>query len=356
MANTEMLDVGVERPVMQGREYRLSSPTPFLWTMFIFLIIVGFLAAILYRQAHQAFMTNPGLNGFILGVLLIGIILVFTQILSLRPEVRWFNAFQATGSVDKAGRIPKLLAPMHALIGRRGDITLSPVIQRSILDSIATRLDETRDTSRYLIGLLVFLGLLGTFWGLIGTIGSISNVIQSLDPNAGDANDILSSLKAGLTAPLSGMGTAFSSSLLGLSGSLILGFLDLQAGRAQNRFYTDLENWLSTVTDTGSDAAASTPAQIKKELLQIAQYLSKSSQGDNASGERSLAALSNLAEGVQGLVKTMRGEQQMLRDWMEAQQDEAKALRRTLDRLTARINADLNASAAADRPNDGGSK
>lgn len=356
MANTEMLDMGVERPVKRGHGYRLSSPTPFLWTMFIFLIIVGFLTAILYRQAHQAFMTNPGLNGFILGVLLIGIILVFTQILSLRPEVRWFNAFQATGSVDKAGRIPKLLAPMHALIGRKGDITLSPVIQRSILDSIATRLDETRDTSRYLIGLLVFLGLLGTFWGLIGTIGSISNVIQSLDPNAGDANDILSSLKSGLTAPLSGMGTAFSSSLLGLSGSLILGFLDLQAGRAQNRFYTNLENWLSTVTDTGSEAPASSPAQMKKELLQIAQYLSKASQNDNVGGERSLSALSNLAEGVQGLVKTMRSEQQMLRDWMEAQQDEAKALRRTLDRLAARINADLNTLPPADAPNDSRSK
>lgn len=356
MANTEMLDMGVERPVKRGHGYRLSSPTPFLWTMFIFLIIVGFLTAILYRQAHQAFMTNPGLNGFILGVLLIGIILVFTQILSLRPEVRWFNAFQATGSVDKAGRIPKLLAPMHALIGRKGDITLSPVIQRSILDSIATRLDETRDTSRYLIGLLVFLGLLGTFWGLIGTIGSISNVIQSLDPNAGDANDILSSLKSGLTAPLSGMGTAFSSSLLGLSGSLILGFLDLQAGRAQNRFYTNLENWLSTVTDTGSEAPTSSPAQMKKELLQIAQYLSKASQNDNVGGERSLSALSNLAEGVQGLVKTMRSEQQMLRDWMEAQQDEAKALRRTLDRLAARINADLNTLPPADAPNDSRSK
>ncbi|WP_313618582.1 flagellar motor protein MotA [Agrobacterium sp.] len=356
MANTEMLDMGVERPVKRGHGYRLSSPTPFLWTMFIFLIIVGFLTAILYRQAHQAFMTNPGLNGFILGVLLIGIILVFTQILSLRPEVRWFNAFQATGSVDKAGRIPKLLAPMHALIGRKGDITLSPVIQRSILDSIATRLDETRDTSRYLIGLLVFLGLLGTFWGLIGTIGSISNVIQSLDPNAGDANDILSSLKSGLTAPLSGMGTAFSSSLLGLSGSLILGFLDLQAGRAQNRFYTNLENWLSTVTDTGSEAPASSPAQMKKELLQIAQYLSQASQNDNVGGERSLSALSNLAEGVQGLVKTMRSEQQMLRDWMEAQQDEAKALRRTLDRLAARINADLNTLPPADAPNDSRSK
>lgn len=139
---------------------------------------------------------------------------------------------------------------MSTLIGKRGEVRLSAVTQRTILDSIATRLDETRDTSRYLVGLLVFLGLLGTFWGLIGTIGAISNVIQSLDPSAGDSNDILGSLKAGLTAPLAGMGTAFSSSLLGLSGSLILGFLDLQAGRAQNRFYTQLENWLSSVTDT----------------------------------------------------------------------------------------------------------
>ncbi len=120
---------------------------------------------------------------------------------------------------------------------------------RSILDSIANRLDEARDISRYLIGLLVFLGLLGTFWGLLETIGSIGNTIQSLDPASGDSADVLDSLKAGLQAPLSGMGTAFSSSLFGLSGSLILGFLDLQAGRAQNRFYTELENWLSSVTD-----------------------------------------------------------------------------------------------------------
>ncbi|MDR6079738.1 hypothetical protein QE453_000639 [Agrobacterium sp. SORGH_AS440] len=241
MADSELLDLGVEKPVTT-REYshKLSSPTPFLWTMVLFLILVGFLAAILYRQAHTAFMTNPGLNGFILGVLAIGIILVFTQTMSLRSEVRWFNAFRAAGSVEKVGRAPKLLAPMSTLIGKRGEVRLSAVTQRTILDSIATRLDETRDTSRYLVGLLVFLGLLGTFWGLIGTIGAISNVIQSLDPSAGDSNDILGSLKAGLTAPLAGMGTAFSSSLLGLSGSLILGFLDLQAGRAQNRFYTQL--------------------------------------------------------------------------------------------------------------------
>ena len=216
---------------------------------------------------------------------------------------------------------------MSTLIGKRGEVRLSAVTQRTILDSIATRLDETRDTSRYLVGLLVFLGLLGTFWGLIGTIGAISNVIQSLDPSAGDSNDILGSLKAGLTAPLSGMGTAFSSSLLGLSGSLILGFLDLQAGRAQNRFYTQLENWLSSVTDTTEG-----PREFKGE------------PGAVVSTERSLAAMTSLAEGIQGLVKNMRSEQQMLRDWIEAQQEESKSLRRTLDRLSERIDSDTKSS------------
>ena len=337
MADTERLDVGVERSVTKQYHHKLSSPTPFLWTMILFLIIVAFLAAILFRQAQTAFMTNPGLNGFILGVLVIGIILVFTQILSLRPEVRWFNGFQAAGNVDKAGRTPKLLAPMHSVIGKRGEVRLSIVTQRSILDSIATRLDESRDTSRYLIGLLVFLGLLGTFWGLIGTIAAISDVIQGLDPTSGDTNDILSSLKSGLTAPLSGMGTAFSSSLLGLSGSLILGFLDLQAGRAQNRFYTELENWLSSVTDPGTDVAGE----------------AKGSGYGAVGTERSLAAMTSLAEGIQGLVKNMRGEQQMLRDWIEAQQEESRALRRTLDRLSARIDAEQKTTGRPARHDNG---
>ncbi|MGV1917487.1 flagellar motor protein MotA [uncultured Agrobacterium sp.] len=340
MADTELLDVGVEKPLTKDYHHKLSSPTPFLWTMLIFLIIVAFIAAILFRQAEAAFMSNPGLNGFILGVLAIGVILVFTQIFNLRPEVRWFNNFQAAGSVDKAGRPPKLLAPMRTLIGKRGEVRVSAVTQRSILDSIATRLDEQRDTSRYMIGLLVFLGLLGTFWGLIGTIGAISGVIQGLDPSSGDSSDILSSLKSGLTAPLSGMGTAFSSSLLGLSGSLILGFLDLQAGRAQNRFYTQLENWLSSVTDTGADLLVDGKPAAASSVIGT---------------ERSVAAMHNLAEGIQGLVKNMRGEQQMLRDWIEAQQEESKALRRTLDRLTARIDADQKAASKRSLPHDNGS-
>lgn len=348
MANDTLEDVNGSEMAPRHHGYKLSNPLPFLWTMVIFLIIIGFIAAILYRQAHTAFMTNPGLNGLIVGVMFIGIILIFTQVISLIPEVRWFNSFRAAGSADRVGKEPRLLAPMRALLGRNQRVALSATVLRSILDSIGTRLDETRDISRYLIGLLVFLGLLGTFWGLIGTIGSISEVIQSLDPNSGNNNDILTALKSGLTAPLSGMGTAFSSSLLGLSGSLILGFLDLQAGRAQNRFYTELENWLSSVTDVSSENPAvdgvAQPSsddlrRMVEQLRKLVALQAKGQAGGDAGGqsERSMAAISQLAESIQGLVKNMRNEQQMLRDWIEAQQDEAKAMRRALDRLSDKI-------------------
>ncbi|MCJ9673880.1 MULTISPECIES: flagellar motor protein MotA [unclassified Neorhizobium] len=347
MANATVDDLDASETNRGGYAYKLSNPASFLWTMLIFLIIVGFVASILYRQAAHAFQTNPGLNGLILGVLLIGVILVFNQVIALMPEVRWFNSFRAAGSADKVGREPRLLAPMRTLIGSRRKMALSTNAFRSILDTIGTRLDESRDTSRYLIGLLVFLGLLGTFWGLIQTIGSISNVIGALDPSSGSSNDVLAAIKSGLAQPLAGMGTAFSSSLLGLSGSLILGFLDLQAGRAQNRFYTELENWLSSVTDLGSDmppVVAETLASGSSEDLralteQLRALASAQTKGpvDAHQNERSLSAMANLAEGIQGLVKNMRNEQQMLRDWIEAQQEESKALRRTLDRLSDKI-------------------
>ena len=318
---------------------KLSSPMSIFWTMILFLIIVAFIAAILYRQAHDAFVTNPGLNGLILGVLSIGIILVFSHVLALRPEVRWFNSFRAAGNAERVGRDPRLLAPMRALLGPSEDMAISTAALRSILDSIATRPDESRDTSRYLIGLLVFLGLLGTFWGLLGTIASINTVIQSLDPGSGETADVLQALKSGLSAPLSGMGTAFSSSLLGLSGSLILGFLDLQAGRAQNRFYTELEDWLSSVTDVSSDRVARMapiPVGGPDELKALSEQLSRLAAATGPS-ERSTQAMASLAEGIQGLVKNMRNEQQMLRDWIEQQQEEARQMRLTLDRLSEKI-------------------
>ncbi|UUP17269.1 MotA/TolQ/ExbB proton channel family protein [Nitratireductor thuwali] len=312
----------------------LSSPQVFLYSMLVFLAISGFVAAILYRQISVAFQSNPGLNGLILGVLAIGILLAMQQVIRLFREVRWVNSFRMGSEATE----PVLLAPMKALLSRSSTMALSTSSMRSILDSIATRLDESRDTSRYLIGLLVFLGLLGTFWGLLQTIGSIGDTIQSLDPGAGTTNDILESLKSGLSAPLAGMGTAFSSSLFGLSGSLILGFLDLQAGRAQNRFYIELENWLSTVTDLGSDlTTGSKESEASDELKAMAEKLRTMQEAGGGSNPRTAAAMAQLAEGISGLVKNMRQEQQMMRDWVEAQAGEQKALRETLESIATSL-------------------
>ena len=337
MAKLTLSGWGISEDGSGADPYKLSSPLVFFWSMMIFLILSGFVAAILYRQIQTAFLANPGLNGLILGVLAVGVLLVFTHVIRLRPEVRWVNSLRATGDAEKVGRDPVLLAPMRALIGRRQSMALSTTSLRSILDSIATRLDESRDTSRYLIGLLVFLGLLGTFWGLLGTIGSINQVIQSLDPGTGGTDDVLSTLKTGLSAPLDGMGTAFSSSLFGLAGSLILGFLDLQAGRAQNRFYTELENWLSTMTDLDSGMAMpADSAGATEEIRMLSERMQKLSQ-DSGMTPRTTAAMASLAEGIQGLVKNMRNEQQMLRDWIEAQQVESRRMRETLDKLADKI-------------------
>lgn len=325
--------LGADDGLSEDAEYdprNLSSPQVFLLSMLIFLAIAGFVAAILYRQIAAAFQTNPGLNGLILGVLVVGILLIFAQVLRLFREVKWVNSFRA----GTQARDPVLLAPMKALVGRSSARALSTSSMRSILDSIATRLDESRDISRYLTGLLIFLGLLGTFWGLLQTIGSIGDTIQTLDPGSGDANIVLDTLKSGLSAPLAGMGTAFSSSLFGLSGSLVLGFLDLQSGRAQTRFYTELENWLSSVTDVNSDFSVNTntSAKTSEELKVMSEQLRSMQEGD-VSNPRIAASMASLADGISGLVKNMRSEQQLMRDWVEAQANEQKAMRVTLDKL-----------------------
>ena len=201
---------------------------------------------LLHKQIEIAFMSNPALNALIILVLAIGVVLAFRQVLRLYPEIGWVNHFRRADPGLAVKRPPVLLAPMAGILGSRvGRMTISAQMMRGILDSIATRLDEARDISRYMTGLLVFLGLLGTFWGLIQTVGSVGGVIQGLKPT-GDAASMFNSLREGLAAPLSGMGISFSSSLFGLAGSLVLGFLDLQSSQAQNRFYTELEDWLST--------------------------------------------------------------------------------------------------------------
>src|SRR6202162_2684690 len=220
------------RSTMEIALTKLSSPRIFLVRMLVFLVLCALVTVVLYKQIVLAFFANPGLNALIGAVLAIGIILSFRQVIRLYPEVAWR---------------PTLLAPMAAILGgeRTGRMTISQQTMRHLLDSIATRLDEARDISRYMTGLLVFLGLLGTFWGLIETVGSVGKVIDGLKVG-GDAGALFDTLKEGLAAPLGGMGISFSSSLFGLAGSLILGFLDLQSSQAQNRFYTDLEDWLAS--------------------------------------------------------------------------------------------------------------
>ncbi len=314
--------------------YMLSSPRIFLVRMVIFLIIAGFVPLVLYREVASAFMHNPGLNGLIIGVLVIGIAMAMRNVVGLIPEVRWVNSFRRRETnFDQAP--PKLVAPMAALLRDHADsFMLSTSTWRSILDSIGNRLDENREILRYLAGLLVFLGLLGTFWGLVTTVGAVGATIQTLSVTSGDSGIIFEDLKEGLAAPLTGMGIAFSSSLFGLSGSLILGFLDLQAGQAQNRFYTELEDWLSTITDleelglTEEDVAGSS-TEIRASVERLARLVQ-----EGGGSRASTAAMANLAEGIQGMVQHMRKEQQMVRDWMESQSQQQQALHDTLRRLT----------------------
>jgi hypothetical protein len=315
--------------------YMLSSPRIFMVRMVIFLIIASFVPLVLFREVANAFMANPGLNGLIVGVLIIGIAMALRNVVGLIPEVRWVNSFRRRETTLEQTP-PRLIAPMATLLRDRADsVALSTSTWRSILDSIATRLDENRDILRYLAGLLVFLGLLGTFWGLVTTVSAVGSTIQALSVGSGDAGIIFEDLKKGLGAPLSGMGIAFSSSLFGLSGSLVLGFLDLQAGQAQNRFYTELEDWLSTITETEEfglpdEEVGNTTLEIRASVERLARVVQ---EGGSGGGRASTAAMANLAEGIQGMVQHMRKEQQMVRDWMEAQSQQQQALQDTLKRL-----------------------
>jgi len=231
----------------------MNSPNRFIQRMIVFIVLNLILGFFLISSLTDAFLTNPIINGLIFAVLGFGIIIIFRQVYTLRPEIQWIEGYKRnkakglTGNLDNKKLI--LLAPMASLLEEhKGRFTISSLAMRSLLDSLNLRLDETREISRYLIGLLVFLGLLGTFWGLLNTIGSVGEVINSLGAEDEDSSLMFLKLKEGLKQPLDGMGTAFSSSLFGLSGSLILGFLDIQASQSQNQFYNDIEEWLSTMS------------------------------------------------------------------------------------------------------------
>jgi hypothetical protein len=262
----------------------MSRSGRFLVRMAVFLLLVCALAAVLFRPLGTAFMGNPGINGVILGILLCGIVYIFRQVLMLNPESAWIEDFRERLAnrdlTAPSGPAPRLLASMARLLTTRqgGRVSLSATSLQTLLDGISTRLDETRETSRYLIGVLVFLGLLGTFYGLLETVRSVGGVIGGLNVSSNDLAGAFADLKTALGSPLHGMSTAFSSSLFGLAGSLVLGFLDLQAGQAQNRFYNDLEEWLSTFTRLssggfGDGGDGSVPAYIQALLEQTADSL-----------------------------------------------------------------------------------
>jgi len=329
--------------------YKLATPQLYLWRMIIFLVLAAFVALILYRQAYVAFLSNPGLNAVIVAVLFIGITLAFRQVIRLFPEIRWVNTFRIAEPGIEVERSPVLLAPMATLLGDRiGRMAISTQTMRSILDSIQMRLDEDREMSRYLVSLLIFLGLLGTFWGLLQTVTRVSEVIGSLDVS-GSTNVILENLKTSLQGPLNGMGTAFSASLFGLSGSLILGFLDLQAGQAQATFYNDLEDWLSTVTDLdpeaiqGSVAGATTAEDLRVAIERLSRTIADggaASGGQAGAGtQRATTAMANLAEGIQGLVQHMRSEQQVVRTWVEAQSEQQREVQELLRTISKALQA-----------------
>lgn len=250
------------------RSVKFVQPGRYIINMLLFLIAAGGVVFLLSPLSPEpstvlvdAFNANPWLNGLILFVLGFGVIYHLRQAGVISPSVRWVEAFRESVDPRRARlpRPPMLIGAMARLLldaDERGG-RLTPESTRAILESIATRMDESRETGRYIGHLLVFLGLLGTFWGLIETVNGVVSTISGLTVAGAEAEDAIAQLITNLKAPLSGMGTAFSSSLFGLSGSLIVGFLDLQAGHAQGRFYTDLEDWLSGMTDTRAASVGS---------------------------------------------------------------------------------------------------
>jgi hypothetical protein len=325
--------------------------------MVVFTMLVGILVIVILPGLYSAFLSNPVLNSVIIFTLLLGMFHSFRMVVRLFPEVNWVNRFRE-GERDELSKPPVLLSPMATQLKNRQDMVLSPVSMRSLLDSLASRLDESRDLSRYLVGLLIFLGLLGTFWGLLETVQSIGGAIEGLDVTAAQSATLFDQLKQGLQAPLKGMGLSFSSSLFGLAGSLILGFLDLKAAQAQNRFYIDLEDWLSSITDIaageGQAAASSTspvsgiaPQLLRTELQSLQRAVErltftienpKPTAGGNgqSSGlsQSGVDSIEQLADAVANLVAQMREEQKLVRQWAQGQQTQQNEIQRLLIRAT----------------------
>ncbi len=343
----------------------MTDPRRFLNRVWLFLAAALLVAAAVYDILLRAFMHNPALNGLILAVLAVGIAYTVRRILVLGREIRWITAFEQ-GRIVAGREGPRLLGPLAALLAESGNggRALSPLSVRYFLDGIAARLDESRDITRYQTGLLIFLGLLGTFWGLLQTIEAVAGVIAGLELGTSDLAAVFEDLKAGLASPLSGMGTAFSSSLFGLAGSLVLGFVDLQATQAQNAFYNELEEWLSGLVrhDTAPAAGTGTagtlavreerrraavpaagepiPTYVQALLEQTAENLERlehaQRRSEAARGEL-VRQLGALTEALAALDDRLRRDQQILSRLVETQ----KAIGERLERGIVAVDDEL---------------
>ncbi len=323
----------------------MTRPNVYLIRMAIFLLAVIAVAVVLSQVLLGAFNNNPVLNSLILCVLLIGIGWNLRQVLRLSPEVTWLETYQTARPRVSTLPSPKLLAPMASMLaareqqgrGENARFTLSTTAMRSLLDGIASRLDESRELSRYMTGLMIFLGLLGTFWGLLKTISAVSDVIGSMSVGSGDLNVLFEQLKSGLAKPLAGMGTAFSASMFGLSGALVLGFLDLTAGQAQNRFFNELEEWLAGLTRLSSGILAegegSVPVYVQALLEQTAENMENLQhilqRGEDSRAQSNQAVMA-LTDHIAMLAETMRTNHQLMLRIAEAQ----AAIEPAINRLT----------------------
>ncbi len=295
-------------------ERHFTQPYRQILTMLIVLGLVGAGCYVAYPKVAPVFLANPYLNGFIGFVFVIGVLACFLQVLQLISSVSWIEGFAHDRPGHKFTKAPRLLASLAALLRKKGARTqLGASSSRSILDSVATRIDEARDITRYIVNLLIFLGLLGTFYGLATTVPAVVDTIRSLAPQEGDTGvAVFERLMQGLEAQLGGMGVAFASSLIGLAGSLVVGLLELFASHGQNRFYRELEEWLSAITRVGFSGEEGSGGVDQGAIAQLADHMAERLDGMQTfyaeAAERQGAAddrLGDLTTAVQNLASQL---------------------------------------------------
>ncbi len=307
----------------------MTNPNKYAIRMVLVLLAVGLLSWFLFDPLKKAFDGNQALNGVILGTFLIGVIFSFRQTFRLSNEANWLKYIKRTDTLLPANLIsktkPVLLAPVAAVLSedRTENPSLSTNSLTTILEGVSSRLDENRDILRYMIGLLVFLGLLGTFWGLLQTISSVSNVISSLDiPNNSSNENVFNQILNGLNAPMEGMSTAFSSSLFGLGSSLILGFLDLQVSQANNRFFNELDDWLSQMAIFTTSSSESGNIGLGEAAIENLAIVAKRASNNEHENYRVSEKLNELNLALNRLVEKL---------------DEEKGLKESINTLNVNV-------------------